>query len=168
MGAGGVPTEATLPWLVCSLSSAALKHGSYYFPSMAILNPPFLSPCLWILKSCLCLDAQLLATGNFIFQSEPTGGRDPANLPDGMSHGRRESTINLGVLWWYIYTHKWQMPKRRGELVSQWAEPSHMVPVQRNTATTRESLIQEAGKSCCVDSLAGSLNARWKAARNKQ
>ena len=43
-------------------------HGSSLLPA-----PPSVS-CLGILKSCLCLPAQL-ATGNFIYQSKPTWGR---------------------------------------------------------------------------------------------
>jgi hypothetical protein len=48
------------------------------FPARQVSLFLFLPPV--ILKSCLCLPAQPLATGNFIYQSKPTGGRVPQHL----------------------------------------------------------------------------------------
>jgi hypothetical protein len=77
---GGAP-GAILPWLLlgCMLSLPQLPslifllfpHGvskSFFFPWF---------PWPGTLKSHLCLLAQALALGNFIYHLEPTGGRDP-------------------------------------------------------------------------------------------
>ena len=58
-----------------TLSPAALNLDPFPFLAMAIL---FLCP--GTSKSRLYLPAQPLAAGNFIFQSKPTGGRDPQCL----------------------------------------------------------------------------------------
>ena len=81
-------------------AGAALPWGSYMIDMLYLLH--FLglvlllscrgssqsfcrSPCPRILQPHLCLSAQPLAAGNFIYQSEPTGSRDPQRFTFGFS-----------------------------------------------------------------------------------
>ena len=56
---------------------------SFRFPVIAILKPSFHGSVAWGYRTIhlhLCLPTQPLATGNFIYQLEPTRGRDPQPL----------------------------------------------------------------------------------------
>ena len=76
----GRGTGAILPgsYMIVRCSLLQLSSLIFLFPhhgGTKSFCPWF--PCLGKLKSCLCLPTQPLVTGNFIYQSNPTGGRVP-------------------------------------------------------------------------------------------
>jgi len=87
-GGGGSWSHSSLAlmWLVFSLYCSS-ERWTLFLSQHGNSKVSFLSrcPCPQILKSQLCLTTQQLATGNFIYQSRPTGGRDHQHLTCGIS-----------------------------------------------------------------------------------